>query len=92
MKIEKLMRKANLKRIFSYQKDKQIIQDFSFTIQRGDKVSIIGANGSGKTTLIKLLLGQLMPISGEVKPSPANKMAFFDPPTAFHCLGTLVFG
>ena len=37
--------------------DTSIIKDFTTTIQRGDKIGIVGANGSGKTTLRKLLMG-----------------------------------
>src|SRR5215217_2713533 len=36
--------------------DKTIIQNFSITIQRGDKVGIVGPNGSGKTTLLRILM------------------------------------
>lgn len=63
---------------FGYTPDKLLIKDFSFNIQRGDKVAIVGGNGAGKTTLIKLLLGQLEPLSGNVKQSPKNQPAFFD--------------
>ena len=44
--------------------DQPIVSDFTTTIQRGDKVGIIGPNGSGKTTLLRLLLGELTPQSG----------------------------
>lgn len=63
---------------FEYQPGKPLITDFSFTIQRGDKIAIVGANGSGKTTLVKLLLGLIQPTSGFIKHSPTNKIAFFD--------------
>lgn len=63
---------------FGYTPDRLLIQDFSFNIQRGDKIAIVGPNGTGKTTLIKLLVGQLTPLSGEVKQSPRNQVAFFD--------------
>lgn len=55
-----------------------LIHNFSFTIQRGDKIAIVGKNGSGKTTLIKLLLGLLKPQQGNIKHSPTNQIAFFD--------------
>ncbi|MGD9591472.1 MAG: ATP-binding cassette domain-containing protein, partial [Candidatus Berkiella sp.] len=58
--------------------DKMLIKDFSFNIQRGDKIAIVGQNGSGKTTLLKLLIGQLKPNKGTVKQSPVNQIAFFD--------------
>ncbi len=43
-----------------------VLKDISFTIERGEKVSIVGLNGSGKTTLIKLLLGLYPPTSGKI--------------------------
>jgi ATP-binding cassette subfamily F protein uup len=62
---------------YSYN-NKTIIKDFTATIQRGDKVGIVGANGSGKTTLLKLLMGQLMPTQGEVEHGTNVEMAYFD--------------
>ena len=43
-----------------------IIKDFSFRIQRGDRIGLVGANGAGKTTLLKLLTGEIAPDSGRV--------------------------
>lgn len=39
-------------------------QDLNFQIRSGDRIAIKGLNGSGKTTLIKMLLGELDPVSG----------------------------
>ncbi len=55
-----------------------ILQNFSTTIQRGDKVGIIGPNGSGKTTLLRLLMGELPPQQGEVRQGVNVEMAYFD--------------
>jgi len=63
---------------FGYEANKLLIEDFSFTIQRGDKIAIVGQNGAGKTTLVKLLLGLLKPTAGYIKHSPTNQIAFFD--------------
>ena len=55
-----------------------IVQNFSTTIMRGDKVGIIGPNGAGKTTLLRLILGQLPPQSGQVRLGTNLQIAYFD--------------
>ncbi len=55
-----------------------IIQNFSATIMRGDKVGIIGANGSGKSTLLKLLLGTYVPQTGTIEQGTQLQIAYFD--------------
>lgn len=44
-----------------------LIQNFSFEIFHGDRIGIIGKNGKGKSTLLKLIAGQLKPLSGLIK-------------------------
>lgn len=58
--------------------EKTIIHDFTTTIQRGDKIGIVGANGSGKTTLLRLLMGQLQPQAGEVRHGTNLEIVYFD--------------
>ena len=55
-----------------------IVKNFTTTIWRGDKIGIIGANGGGKTTLLKLLLGQLEPLSGTVKLGTNLQVVYLD--------------
>ncbi len=45
----------------------QVFRDVSFTIDRGDRVALVGVNGAGKSTLIKLLAGIEPLTSGEFK-------------------------
>lgn len=42
---------------FAYEKDRPVLQDLSFRIEKGEAVGLIGANGAGKSTVMKLLLG-----------------------------------
>ena len=58
--------------------DKVIVNNFTATIMRGDKVGLIGQNGAGKTTLLKLILGQDQPDSGTVKQGTKLQIAYFD--------------
>ena len=58
--------------------DLPVVRDFSVTIQRGDKVGIIGPNGSGKTTLLRLLMGELIPQQGEIRHGTNVEIAYFD--------------
>ncbi len=46
---------------------KQVFREVSFTIDRGDRVALVGANGAGKSTLIKLLAGIEPLTAGEFK-------------------------
>lgn len=63
----------------SYAFDNQpVVRDFSTTIQRGDKVGIIGPNGSGKTTLLRLLIGDLSPQQGDIRHGTNLEIAYFD--------------
>jgi ATP-binding cassette subfamily F protein uup len=47
--------------------ERRIVDDFSATILRGDKIGLLGPNGAGKTTLLKLILGEL-----KADPAPAH--------------------
>lgn len=47
-------------------KEAQGIHHMSFTVQRGEKIAFVGSSGAGKTTLAKLLMKQMLPISGGI--------------------------
>ncbi|MCD6459673.1 ATP-binding cassette domain-containing protein [bacterium] len=44
--------------------DLQVLNDVSFSINKGDKIAVIGPNGSGKTTLVKTIMGYHKDFSG----------------------------
>lgn len=57
---------------------KPIVQDFTLTVQRGDRIAFVGPNGVGKTTLIKMLMGQEPVDKGTVKLGSKLEVAIFD--------------
>lgn len=57
---------------FSYTENHKLIEDFSSTIKKGQKVAIVGPTGAGKTTLINLIMRFYDPDSGEININGIN--------------------
>jgi ATP-binding cassette subfamily B protein len=66
---------------FSYD-SKVVLEGFSFTIAKGERILIVGANGSGKSTLARLLAGWLSPQEGWVKTFPPERISALIEPVA----------
>ena len=62
---------------FKYDESRLIIKDLSFEITRGEKFLIVGKNGIGKSTLLKLIVGILKPISGEIYIGNKTDIAYY---------------
>ena len=58
--------------------DTALFSDFTFRVNREDRVGILGPNGSGKTTLLRTLLGEISPDSGTVRHGTGVKIGYFD--------------
>jgi ATP-binding cassette subfamily F protein uup len=58
--------------------ERHIVKDFSFRLMKGDRIGIVGPNGIGKSTLIKLMIGKLVPDSGEVKLNDSLEVVYLD--------------
>jgi ATP-binding cassette subfamily F protein 3 len=63
---------------YGYPDQALLFDDLSLSINNGDRVCVIGPNGKGKTTLLKVLAGQLTPLSGEITYHPAVVHGFYE--------------
>ena len=58
--------------------ERTVVDNFSATLMRGDKIGFVGPNGAGKTTLLKMILGELAPDAGTVRTGTNLQVAYFD--------------
>lgn len=57
---------------------KQLFDDVTFPIYKGERVGLIGPNGIGKSTLFKIIMNEIAPTSGEVQLGKGVTIAYFD--------------
>ncbi|MBN2435298.1 MAG: ABC-F family ATP-binding cassette domain-containing protein [Spirochaetes bacterium] len=62
----------------SFGYDKPLFSNLGFSVQKGDRICIIGKNGKGKTTLLKVLAGVLKPDTGEIHTHQQTKSGYFE--------------
>ena len=55
-----------------------LVKDFTYIMQPGEKVGIIGANGTGKTTLLEMIIGNITPDSGEIEIGETVVLGYYD--------------
>ncbi len=58
--------------------DRVLIRDFTVTVQRGDRIALVGPNGVGKSTLLRALLGDMVPTGGSIRRGTRLDVAYFD--------------
>lgn len=63
---------------FGYPEKELLFEDLSLTIDVDSRITIVGLNGSGKSTLMKLLKGELEPLSGEVLRNSKLRVGYFN--------------
>ena len=66
-----------IKHLSKHFDDKKIIEDFSYTFARYEKVGIVGNNGAGKSTFIKLLIGQIAPDGGTIDVGETVRFGYY---------------
>lgn len=64
--------------------DKVLINDFSYTFKKGDRIGLIGLNGSGKTSLLNVLALQAAPLSGTLDYGSTVKLGYFSQKNDFN--------
>ncbi len=65
----------NLK--FGYKEEHILIDNLTFDLGRGEKFLIVGENGVGKSTLLKLIVGQLKPLLGEIDVNDKTEIGYY---------------
>ncbi|MBR2928659.1 MAG: ABC-F family ATP-binding cassette domain-containing protein [Oscillospiraceae bacterium] len=71
---KKIIELTNVGKAFGQQ---TVIHDFSYTLQRTDRIGIVGQNGVGKSTLLKMIAGELLPDIGTVDHGATVKIGHF---------------
>jgi len=62
---------------FSYDPTTSLIKNLSLTIEKGERIAFIGKNGRGKSTILRLLAGEILPVTGEIKRSDNLSIGYF---------------
>lgn len=62
---------------FGYNPNHILINDLTFDLGRGEKFLIVGENGIGKSTLLKLIVGILKPLSGEISINEKTEIGYY---------------
>lgn len=57
--------------------DKVVLSGVSFSIRSGERIGILGVNGAGKSTLVKAIIGELTPMSGELRRGQGLEIGYF---------------
>lgn len=57
--------------------DQQILNDFTYTFNRGDRIGVVGKNGSGKSTLMRIIMGELKPDKGKIVRGQTVEFGYF---------------
>ena len=62
---------------FGYTPDHLLFQHLDLSVNRRDRIAVVGNNGKGKSTLLNVLSGGLQPLTGELKAHPDMKLGYF---------------
>lgn len=57
--------------------DKKLLEDFTYTFKRKDKIGVVGANGVGKSTFLEIILGNITPDRGKINRGETLQIGYF---------------
>jgi lincosamide and streptogramin A transport system ATP-binding/permease protein len=66
-----------------FYEERNVASDINFTLWQGDRIAIRGKNGSGKTSLFRLLLGEQISYTGDIRRAPGIKMSYISQDTSY---------
>ncbi len=70
----KIIEAENLKMAYG---DKLLFDNFTYTVNKDDRIGIIGDNGKGKTTLLNILAGKITPLTGNIEFGDTVKIGYY---------------
>lgn len=62
---------------FGYDEENLLYENLNFDLSRGEKLLVVGENGIGKTTLLRLLMGYLKPLEGNIEITEKTDIAYY---------------
>ena len=62
---------------YSYHRKQPVLKDINISIQRGEKIGVLGESGAGKSTIGSLILGQLKPTKGKISIDSGKVLPIF---------------
>ena len=62
---------------FGYDEENLLYKNLNFDLSRGEKLLVVGENGIGKTTLLRLIMGYLKPLEGNIKITEKTDIAYY---------------
>ena len=74
---------VELKNISIFYGEKQVCSNITFSIEQGDRVALCGKNGSGKSSIMKLICGEELIYTGELKIGSGLKISYVSQDTSF---------
>lgn len=65
-----------IRNIFKSFNERKVLEDVSFSIERGQRAALVGPNGIGKTTLLRIIAKEEEPTKGTVEPNPNTRIGY----------------